>query len=143
MIKFNENVWLKPNIDMNTVLRRKAKDDLEKEFFNLMNNADFGKNMQNARGHRDIKRATTERRRNCLVPEPNYDTTRICKENLLVIEIKKVEVLLNKTVCLERAMLELCKTLMYKFWYGYVERKYGEKTKLCYIELCYIHRLYA
>ena len=115
VIKFNENAWLKPNIDMNTDLRRKAKDDLEKDFFNLMNNADFGKNMQNAREHRDIKLATTERRRNCLVSEPNYDTTRICKENLLVIEIKKVQVLLNKTVCLERSMLELRKTLMYEF----------------------------
>ena len=65
-----------------------------------MNNAVFGKNMENAREQRDIKLATTERRRNCLVSEPNYDITRFCKENLLVIEMNKVQVLLNKTVCL-------------------------------------------
>ena len=108
-----------------------------------MNNAVFGKNMENAREQRDIKLATTERRRNCLVSETNYDITRFCKENLLVIEMNKVQVLLNKTVCLGRSMLKLSKTLMYEFWYGYVELKYGEKTKLCYIELCYIYRLYA
>ena len=61
---------------MNTGLRRKAKNGFEKDFFKLMNNAVFGKAMKNVRKHRDIKFkiVTTERKRNCLVSEPNYDT---------------------------------------------------------------------
>ena len=54
-----------------------------------MNNAVFGKTMENVRKHRNIKLVTTERKRNCLVPEPNYHTTRFFTENLLVIEMKK------------------------------------------------------
>ena len=69
VIKFNQNTWLKPYI--NTVLK-KANNYFEKDFFKLMNNAVFGKIMENVRKHRDIKVATTERRRNYLVSEPNY-----------------------------------------------------------------------
>ena len=74
VIKFNQKTWLKPYIDMNTKLRRKAKSNFEKDFFKLVNNAIFGKTMENVRKHRNIKLVTTERRRNYLVSEPNYHT---------------------------------------------------------------------
>ena len=54
-----------------------------------MNNAAFGKTMENVRKHRDIKLATTETRRNFLVSEPNYHTTKFFTENVLAIEMKK------------------------------------------------------
>ena len=92
VIKFNQNAWLKPYIDMNTDLRKKAKNDFEKDFFKLMNNAVFGKTMENVRKHRDIKLVTTKRRRNYLVSEPNYHTAKFFTENLLAIEGKKTEI---------------------------------------------------
>ena len=73
---------------MNTDLRKKAKKNFGTVFFKLMNNSVFGKTMENVRKHRDIKLVTTEGRRNYLVPEPNYHTTKFFTENLLVIEMK-------------------------------------------------------
>ena len=54
-----------------------------------MNNAVFGKTMENVRKHRDIKLVTTERRRNYLVSEPNYRNAKFFTEHLLPIEMEK------------------------------------------------------
>ena len=82
VIKFNQEAWLKPYIDMNTKLRTEAKNEFEKDFFKLMNNSVFGKTMENVRKHRDIKLVTTNEKRNKLVSEPNYHTTKYFSENL-------------------------------------------------------------
>ena len=74
---------------MNTDLRRKAKNDFEKDFFKLMNNTVFGKTMENVRRNRDIKLVTTERRTYYMVSKPNYHTTNFFTENLLAIGRKK------------------------------------------------------
>ena len=87
VIKFNQNAWLNPYIDMNTDLRKKAKSDFEKDYFKLINNAVLGKTMENVRKHRDIKLVTTERRTNYLVSEPNYHTTKFFTEHLIGTEI--------------------------------------------------------
>ena len=94
-IQFNQKVWLKPYIDMNTKLRKEAKNEFEKDFFKLMNNSVFGKTMENVRKHRDIKLVTTDEKRNKLVSEPNYHTTKHFSENLLAIEMKKTKVITN------------------------------------------------
>ena len=74
IIEFNQEAWLKPYIDMNTELRKVAKNDFEKDLFKLMNNSKFGKTMENIRNHRNIKLVTTDKKRSKLVSEPNYHT---------------------------------------------------------------------
>ena len=66
------------------------------------------------RKFKDIKLVTTERRRNYLVSEPNYHTTNFFTENILAIEMKKNEILMNKHVCLGLSILEFSKILMYE-----------------------------
>ena len=139
VIKFDQKAWLKPYIDMNTKLRQNTTNNFEKDFFKLMNNAVFEKTMENLRKHRNIKLATTERRRNYLVSEPNYHTTKFFTENLLAIEMRKTKILLIKPVYLGLSILDLSKTTMYEFWYDYVKPKYGENAKLCYMDTNIVH----
>ena len=74
-----------------------------------MNNTVFEKTVENMRKHRYVKLVTTERRRNCLVLEPNYLTTKFLTKNLLVIEIKETQIVLNKPVYLGLSILDLAK----------------------------------
>ena len=97
---------------MNTEKRKEAKNDFEKDFFKLINNAVFGKTMENVRKHRDIKLVTTDKRRNRLVSEPNYHTKKWFSEKILAIEIKKTKVKTNKPIYVGLSILEISKTLM-------------------------------
>ena len=76
VIQFNQEAWVKPYVDMNTELRKKEKNDFEKDFFKLMKNAVFGKTTENVRKHSDIKLVITDKIGNRLVSQPNYHTTK-------------------------------------------------------------------
>ena len=86
--------------------------------------------MENLRKHRDIKLVTTNKRRNYLVSEHNYSTTKCCSEDLLAIEMNKIKVKMNKPVYLGLRILEISDTLMYEFWYDYIKLKYQQNAKL-------------
>ena len=92
----NQEAWLKPFIEMKTELRHKAKNDFDKDFSKLMNNAVFEKIMENLRKYRDIKLVTTERKRNYLVSEPNYHTINFF--TVIEIEMKKTQITIHKPV---------------------------------------------
>ena len=120
---------------MSTDFRKAAKSHFEKDFFKLINNSVFGKTMENVQKHIDIKLLLTGRRRNYLASEPNYHTSKFFTENLLAIEMRKTQILMNKQpVYLGLPVIDLFKTVMYEFWYDYVKLKNGEKAKLCYID---------
>ena len=124
VIQFFQEALLKPYIDMNTELRKKTKNDFEKDLRKL----------------RDIKLVTTDKIINRLVSESNYHTTKWFSENLLAIEMTKTKVKINKPIYLglyleiSRIYLEISKILMYEFWYDYMKSKYGDNVKLCYMD---------
>ena len=133
-IEFEHETWLKEYIDVNTELRKKATNGFEKDFFKLMNNAMFGKTMENVRKHWDIKLVKTDKKRNKLVSEPNFHTVKLIDNNLAIIEMRKVIVKMNKPIYLGLSILDISKITMYEFWYDYVKIKYQDKARLCYMD---------
>ena len=120
---------------MNTELRKIAKNDFAKGFFKLMNNAVFGKIMENVRKHRYIKLVTTDKKRSKLVSEPKYHTMNYISEDLSITKMKTTKVKMNKPIYLGLSIFQISKFLMYEFWYDHMKPKYGDNVKLCYIDI--------
>ena len=133
-ITFKESAWLKPYIDLNTELRTKATNDFEKDFFKLMNNSVFGKTMENVRNRVDVRLVTNESKAKKLVSKPNYHHSTIFCENLVAVQMKKTNLVLDKPIYLGFSVLELSKTIMYDFHYKYIKPKYGSKAKLLFTD---------
>ena len=108
---------------MNKKFRKEAKNYFQKDLFNLMNNFVLGKTMENVRKHGDIELVTTDEKRHKLLSESNYHTIKRFSENLLAIEMKKTKVKMNKSVYLGMSIVDISKTLMYKFRYDYIKPK--------------------
>ena len=125
---------MKKYIDKNTKLRTNAKNNFEKDLFQLMNNSVFGKTMGNVRNPRDIKLVVTDERRKKLVSEPNYHTSKQFDDNLIAIDMRKTEVYMNKPIYLGRMILDLSKTLTYEFYYDYLKLKFRDKIKIVYMD---------
>src|SRR6185437_7179304 len=112
-IKFDQSPWMKPYIEMNTALRAKAKNDFEKDFFKLMNNAVFGKTMENVRERIEFDLVVTSdtKRLNKLSNRPKYKRNKIFNENVVGVESYKTKILLNKPILVGATILDLSKVL--------------------------------
>ena len=134
-IKFVESAWLKPYIDKNTNLRTKAKNNFEKDFFKLMNNAVFGKTMENIRNRVNVKLVNTQEKLKKLVAKPNFKgPPKIFNENLVSVHMKKTSLMMNKPVYLGMCILDLSKIIMFDFHYNYIKPKYGNNAKLLFTD---------
>ena len=129
-IKFKESPWLEKYISLNTKLRTEAKNDFEKDFFKLMNNAVFGKTMENIRNRVDVKLVNNKKQAEKLSAKPNYKHCNIFSEDLVAIHMKMTKLDFNKPVYLGMCILDLSKTLMYDFHYNHIKKKYEDKAKL-------------
>ena len=118
----------------NNDYRRDAKNEFEKNFFKLMSNAVFGRTVENVRNHRNIKLVTTYEKFNKYASEPHLMNVKCFSENLLAVEMRETEVFMNKPVYLGQAILDISKTLMYEFYYDYLQIKYSDKVKLYYTD---------
>ena len=133
-IEFKQSAWMKEYIDFNTRLRTATKNDFEKDFYKLMNNSMFRKTMENIRKHRNIKLVNNEEEYLKNVMKPNFKSGTLLGPDLMGCEMGKVRVVMSKPVYLGQAILDLSKTTVYEFHYGYMIPKYGDRLKLCYMD---------
>ncbi len=139
-VTFKESAFMKPYIGLNTEMRTKGTTDFEKDFYKLMNNAVFGKTMENVRNRIKVCLVTNENALHDLVKKSNFKGTNTFHENLVAVHMEKTTVKLDKPIYLGMSILDLSKTLMYRFHYDYIKPKYDENATLLFTDtdsLCY------
>ena len=118
VLRFKQKPWLAKYISFNTDMRKKATNEFEKDFFKLMNNAFYGKTMENVRKRRQIDLVNTSEKMIALTSQPTYRRITNFKEDLSAVERIQRSITLNKPIYVGLCVLELSKWRMYDFYYN-------------------------
>jgi len=100
-----------------------------------MNNALFGKTMENVQNHVDVKLLTKwdgQYGAEALIAKPNFHSRSIFSENLIAVELHKLEVKFNKPIYVGMCILDISKICLYEFHYEYMFPLYRDKCKIMY-----------
>ncbi len=140
VVAFRQQPWLKSYIELNTKLRQSTKNDFEKDFFKLMNNACFGKSMENVRKRKKVDLVCDAAKLKKLLAKPQLQQFIIVNEDLVVVDRDRKAVFLNKPIYTGFTVLDVSKLLIFDFHYNVMIKRYGSNARLLFSDtdsLCY------
>ena len=129
VVQFKQKPWLKKYIDFNTNKRKEAKNEFEKDFFKLMNNAVFGKTMENVKNRIQLHLTTDETNAVKWFSKINFKTSKNF-DNLHLIEMYKQEIVYDKPIYVGTSILDLSKLHMMNFHYNVINKEFEGKHNL-------------
>ena len=125
VIQFRQEKWMAGYIDSNTKKRAVATNDFDKDYYKLMNNAIFGKTLEDVRKHRNARIHTRESVIGRALSHPLFDGRYILNEDAVVMYSKKSKITLNKPMIAGATILDLSKLHMYDFYYNVLQVIFG------------------
>ena len=130
IVSFKQSNWLEKYINFNTQKRNKAKNDFEKDFYKLLNNAFYGKTMENVRNRLGLNFFKKDEYKKIIKYQSKLTFNGIHKtyENCDSYVFRKNEVLMDEPIYLGFAVLELSKLHMYETYYDKLQPYFGEKN---------------
>ena len=131
---FIQERWMSPHIKFNQEKRAQAKNEFEKSYYKLANNAVYGKTMENVRNRRDVKLTTNEKKKKKLANSAWFKDFKMYGNNLVAVEMAKKNIIMNKPIAVGVAVLAWSKAHMFDFFYHVMKKKYGDKVKMHYTD---------
>ncbi|XP_070526244.1 uncharacterized protein [Cardiocondyla obscurior] len=136
-LRFTQSAWLRDYIELNTRHRTRATNDFEKNLFKLMNNAVFGKTMENVRNRVDVRLLSQWDGRygvEAMIAKPNFHSRSVFAENLVAVELRKLEVKFAKPIYVGMSILDISKVCLYEFHHEYMLPTFGDKCSVMYTD---------
>ena len=130
ILKFKQKDWMKPYIDFNTQKRKEATNEADKNHFKLLNNAVYGKTMENMRKRIKIRVVKNAKDFIKYTSRPTCVNWKVFENNLAAIHEKKISLTLNNSIYVGFTVLEISKWEMYNFHYNFMIKKFNTKL-LC------------
>ena len=132
VVQFRQSKWLGDYISKNTVMRKQASNDFEKNFYKLMSNACFGKTMENLRNRREIIFVSNKKEAEKSFQNPNFKSYQIIHDGLVSVSFTASRIVWSKPTPVGASILDLSKLSLYKFHYDEMKPRFGDKIKVCY-----------
>ncbi|CAI6364063.1 unnamed protein product [Macrosiphum euphorbiae] len=134
VLEFDQSDWLSKYINLNTEMRKKAKNEFEKDFFKLMNNAVFGKTMQSKRKEMKMELVSCETRLQKLINKTTFKHVTSYSENLNAVALENKIITFDKPIYIGFAVLDISKTMMYDYHYNVMKKHYNDNIELMYTD---------
>ena len=93
--------------------------------------------MENVRNHVDVKLITKWDGwygAEAMIAKPNFHSRSVFAENLIAVEMRKLEVKFDKPIYVDMCILDISKICLYEFHHEYMSSMYRDKCKIMYTD---------
>ena len=132
VLQFRQSKWLGDYIKKNTVMRKQAANDFEKNFYKMMSNGCFGETMENLRDRREIVFVNDKKQAEAYFQKPNFKGFQIIHDTLVSVALSPDKIKWSKPTPVGASILDLSKLCLYRFHYEEMKPRYGDRLKVCY-----------
>jgi hypothetical protein len=130
VLTFRHSPWLKSFITYNINKRKLSKNEFEKNFYKMINNAVYGKTFENVRKRIKFDLVHNKKKFLKLVNDPSFERYNVISDTMVGVHRKKTNVRFDKPIYVGIAILDLNKHIMYDFYYNVMKKKYGNRLHL-------------
>ena len=127
IISFTQRPFMLPFVQYCNEQRRNAESDFESGLYKLFANSFYGKSVENVRKRTNVRLITDPQKLVRAAGKATFKRSEIINSDLVLVEMARSKVVLNKPIAIGFTILEFAKLVMFRFYYDCLLPKFGDK----------------